>query len=91
MTQANPTIENRRVTTRFEDCAGLEYGLLEVIQSKSDNVNDHRAGTNDLNIEKHMQVRLRVHRIVILPILTISVRHFHGLKIIAIYCAVETL
>ena len=31
-----------------------------------DNGNDHRAGTIDLNIEKHAQVRLRVHRIVIL-------------------------
>ena len=32
---------------------------------KSDNGNDHRAGTIDLNIEKQTQVRLRVHRIVI--------------------------
>ena len=31
-----------------------------------DNGNDHRAGTSDLNIEKHTQVRLRMHRIVIL-------------------------
>ena len=28
------------------------------------NGNDHRAGTIDLNIKKHAQVRLRVHRIV---------------------------
>jgi hypothetical protein len=35
---------------------------------ESDNGNDHRAGTIDLFIEKHMQVRLRVHRIVITPI-----------------------
>ena len=31
---------------------------------KRHNDNDHRAGTIDLNIEKHAQVRLRVHRIV---------------------------
>ena len=30
-----------------------------------DNGYDHRAGTIDLNIEKHTQVRLRVHRFVI--------------------------
>ena len=30
-----------------------------------DNGNDHRAGTIDLNIEKHAQDRLRVHRFVI--------------------------
>jgi hypothetical protein len=30
-----------------------------------DNGNDHRAGTIKRNIEKHTQVRLRVHRIVI--------------------------
>ena len=32
---------------------------------KQDNVRDHRAGTSDLIIEKHTQVRLRVHHIVI--------------------------
>ena len=32
---------------------------------KRDNGNDHRAGTINLNIEKHSQVRIRVHRIVI--------------------------
>jgi len=32
---------------------------------KRHNANDHRAGTNDLDVEKHTQVRLRVHRIVI--------------------------
>jgi hypothetical protein len=33
--------------------------------SRQHNGNDHRAGTIDLNIENHAQVRLRVHRIVI--------------------------
>ena len=34
-------------------------------QTRADNGNDHRAGTSNLNIQKHAQVRLRVHRIVI--------------------------
>ena len=34
-------------------------------QVESENGNDHRAGTIDLNFKKHTQVRLRVHRIVI--------------------------
>jgi hypothetical protein len=34
-------------------------------QRRADNGNDHRAGTSDLNTEKHAHVRLRVHRIVI--------------------------
>ena len=41
---------------------------------KLDNGNDHRAGTENLNIEKDAQARLRVHRIVI-PRLRHALRH----------------
>ena len=44
----------------------VEHGHRTGRASKSDNVRDHRAGTSDLPFQKHAQVRLRVHHIVIL-------------------------
>ena len=51
--------------TMSERTENVVFGLRIAEKLKLDNGSDHRAGTIDLNIEKHMQVRLRVHRIVI--------------------------
>ena len=45
--------------------ATVRVEIVKRILLKRDNGNDHRAGTINLNIEKHTQVRIRVHRIVI--------------------------
>ena len=58
----------------------LKVTLAQIV--KRHNGNDHRAGTINLNIEKHAQVRLRVHRIVIRRFRVFSRRigdtQFHG-------------
>ena len=38
---------------------------IENLIDEADNVRDHRAGTSDHPFQKHAQVRLRVHHIVI--------------------------
>ena len=48
------------------DLYGFEFDVTtEKVFLESDNVRDHRAGTNDHPFQKHTQVRLRVHHIVI--------------------------
>ena len=42
---------------------GGEKGFATVLVER-DNVRDHRAGTSDHLLQKHAQVRLRVHHIV---------------------------
>ena len=50
----------RRPCRRLDSTFGTLRGL-------PDNGSDHRAGTSNHTISNHAQVRLRVHRIVILP------------------------
>ena len=46
----------------------MPLSFFHSICSKPDNVRDHRAGTSDHPFQKRAQVRLRVHHIVIRPL-----------------------
>jgi hypothetical protein len=50
---------------RIESKSASLSDRMSSVVFKADNGNDHRAGTENLNIEKDAQARLRVHRIVI--------------------------
>jgi hypothetical protein len=64
-----PSMSPFKFTSHFQfaiEQKETKFGNSEKAFLRSDNGSDHRAGTIDLIIEKHTQVRLRVHRIVIM-------------------------